>query len=140
MDSLGMDVRVIEGDVGRASSIKMIRSIMVKGIEALTLECLLSAVAAGVEDEVIASLDASMPGWDWAARAAYNMERTTTHGARRAAEMREVVTTISDLGLPARMSPATVVWQQNMGDLGLTGRPEDYQNRAKAILAALGNA
>ncbi|MEC7763556.1 MAG: DUF1932 domain-containing protein [Pseudomonadota bacterium] len=140
MGALGMNARVIEGDVGRASSIKMIRSIMVKGIEALTLECVLSAVTAGVEDEVIASLDASMPGWDWAARSAYNMERTTTHGIRRAAEMREVVRTVADLGLPARMTPATVAWQQNMGELGLTGTPEDYQHRAKAILAALGNA
>lgn len=137
MDGLGMDARVVEGDVGRASSIKMIRSIMIKGIEALTLECVLSAVTAGVEDEVVASLDASMPGWDWATRASYNMERTTTHGIRRAAEMREVAKTISDLGLPARMTPATVAWQQDMGDLGLTGTPDDYQHRAKAILAAL---
>ncbi len=140
MAGLSMTVRVVEGDVGRASSIKMIRSVMVKGIEALTLECILSAVEAGVAEEVVASLDASMPGWDWAARAAYNMERTTTHGIRRAAEMREVVRTVADLGIAARMTPATVAWQQAMGDLGLTGTPEDYQHRAEAILAALGNA
>jgi 3-hydroxyisobutyrate dehydrogenase-like beta-hydroxyacid dehydrogenase len=137
---LGMQAEILPGEVGRASSVKMIRSIMVKGLEALTLECMLSAVKAGVDKEVIASLDASMPGWDWAARAAYNMERATTHGVRRAAEMREVAQTISDLGLPPRMAPATVAWQQDMGDLGLAGGSDDYQERARAILAALNHA
>ncbi|MAM62855.1 DUF1932 domain-containing protein [Maritimibacter sp. UBA3975] len=137
---LGMKAEILPGDVGRASAVKMIRSIMIKGVEALTLECILAAVKAGVDREVVASLDASMPGWDWAARAAYNMERTTTHGVRRAAEMREVAQTVTDLGLPARMAPATVAWQQEMGDLGIVGGSEEYHDRARAILAALTHA
>ena len=75
----------------RASAIKMIRSVMVKGIEALTAECALAAEAAGVRDEVIASLDASWPGADWAERVDYNLDRMMIHGLRRAAEMEEVV-------------------------------------------------
>jgi 3-hydroxyisobutyrate dehydrogenase-like beta-hydroxyacid dehydrogenase len=46
-------------EVGRASAIKMIRSVMVKGVEALTAEMMLGAEAAGVVEEVLASLDAS---------------------------------------------------------------------------------
>jgi 3-hydroxyisobutyrate dehydrogenase-like beta-hydroxyacid dehydrogenase len=140
MGTLGMDARVVAGEVGRASSIKMLRSVMIKGIEALTLECLLAARQAGVDDEVIASLDASMPGWDWGAKAAYNMERTTTHGLRRAAEMHEVARTVSDLGVPARMAAATTEWQHEMGSLGLPPGPETYHDRADAIIAALRNA
>ena len=74
----------------RASAIKMIRSVMVKGIEALTAECFLAAEAAGVLDEVVASLDASWPGADWAERADYNLERMASMALRRAAEMEEV--------------------------------------------------
>lgn len=137
LDALSMTAKIVPGAVGRASSIKMMRSVMIKGLEALTLECLLSARKAGVDAEVIASLDASMPGWDWSARAAYNFERTTTHGVRRAAEMREVAKTVADLGLPNRMSAAIAEWQQDMGDLGLDSGPDDHAARADAILAAL---
>jgi 3-hydroxyisobutyrate dehydrogenase-like beta-hydroxyacid dehydrogenase len=59
------EVRAVAGEVGAASAIKMIRSVMVKGLEALTTECVLAAETAGVLDEVIASLNASWPGTDW---------------------------------------------------------------------------
>ena len=52
LEKLPMDVKIIEGPVGKASSIKMVRSIMVKGLEALTAECALAAVEADVLDEV----------------------------------------------------------------------------------------
>ena len=44
LEKLPMDVKIIEGPVGKASTIKMVRSIMVKGLEALTAECALAAV------------------------------------------------------------------------------------------------
>jgi membrane-bound lytic murein transglycosylase MltF len=49
---------------------------------------MLAATRAGVV-EVLASLDASEKSESWFTRAAYNIERMTTHGARRAAEMEE---------------------------------------------------
>jgi len=139
LSALSMKARITPGDVGRASSIKMMRSVMIKGLEALVLECVLSARKAGVDADVLASLDASFPGFDWPARAAYMMERTTTHGIRRAAEMREVAKTITDLNLPGDMARAIVNWQQAMGDLTLpdTGSAQGYDLRADAILAAL---
>ncbi|OYY89383.1 MAG: 6-phosphogluconate dehydrogenase [Sphingomonas sp. 28-66-16] len=112
-------VRVIPGDVGRASSIKMIRSVMVKGIEALTAECVLAAEQAGVLDEVIGSLDASWPGADWRRRADYNLDRMLIHGTRRAAEMDEVVETLDALGTGSAMSRGTVERQRALGGLGM---------------------
>lgn len=112
-------VRVIDGGVGTASAIKMIRSVMVKGIEALTAECVLAAEAAGVRDEVIASLDASWPGADWAARADYNLDRMMVHGLRRAAEMEEVVQTLDGLGTGSAMSRGTVERQRAIGSRAL---------------------
>jgi 3-hydroxyisobutyrate dehydrogenase-like beta-hydroxyacid dehydrogenase len=103
------NVRVLPGDVGRASSVKMIRSVMVKGIEALTAEMMLAGEAAGVADDVLASL-----GGDWASKAAYNIERMTTHGSRRAAEMEEVAKTLVALGIDPVMSRATVIRQRDM--------------------------
>ncbi|MGI9418345.1 MAG: DUF1932 domain-containing protein [Geminicoccaceae bacterium] len=147
LESLPMAPRVVAGDIGAASSIKMIRSVMVKGLEALSAECVLAAVAAGVEDEVLASLTQSHPGIDWPARAAYNFERALRHGARRAAEMEEVAKTLADLGLPDDMAAATVAWQRRMADIGLPAGegfdPDDKSGTrgpkaiADAILPAL---
>ena len=119
LDRLGMDYRYLGEEIGAASAVKMIRSIMIKGLEALTAECLTAAHRAGVLDDVLASLQASDPKSDWRQQASYNLERMMTHGIRRAAEMREVVATVSALGLPARLARATADWQQEIGALGL---------------------
>lgn len=121
MAALPMDVRVVGEAVGRASSIKMIRSVLVKGLEALTAECILAATAAGVEDEVFPSLHHGHPKLDLRRRGAYNFERMLAHGARRAAEMEEVARTLEDLGLPNRMSAASVDWQRDIA----SARTED---------------
>ena len=104
--------RIVGADVGRASAIKMIRSVMVKGIEALTDEMMAAAAAAEVADEVLASLDASEAARPWAQRAAYNLERMATHGARRAAEMEESAKTLQSLGVEPLLTRATVQRQR----------------------------
>lgn len=134
LESLPMSPRVIDGPVGAASSIKMIRSIMVKGLEALTAECTLAAVAAGVEEEVLGSLMKSHPGTDWDVQAAYNFERSIVHGARRAAEMEEVVKTLSDLGLPQDMANSTILWQRRIAQTGVKA-PKDARAVGAKIIA-----
>jgi len=102
-------IRRLTGDVGRASSVKMIRSVMIKGIEALTAEMMLAGAAADVTDDVLASL-----GGDWTTKAAYNLERMTTHGQRRAAEMEEAAKTLTALGIDPVMTRGTVIRQREM--------------------------
>ena len=114
--------------VGDAAAVKMIRSVMIKGIEALSAECALAAAAAGVRDAVIASLDASWPGADWAARFDYNLERMRRHGTRRAAEMDEVIATLDALGTGSTMSRATAQRQREIGAQGAA-------DHAKALAA-----
>ncbi len=139
--ALPMAPRVVAGEVGAASSIKMIRSVMVKGMEALTAECALAAVAAGVEDEVFGSLLKSHPGVDWPAQTAYNFERSIAHGARRAAEMEEVAKTLTDLGLPADMAEATIHWQRRIAGAGVSppadARAEGVRKLAETLIRAL---
>ena len=109
----------IAGDkVGAAAAIKMIRSVMIKGIEALSLECFLAASRAGVLEQVAESLKNNYPGLDWRKAAAYNIERMASHGERRAAEMEESALTLRELGLDPLMVDATVVRQREMGALG----------------------
>lgn len=110
------NVRVVGRDVGKASAIKMIRSVMVKGIEALTNEMMQAAQAAGVATEVLASLDASEKPRPWAERAAYNLERMHTHGLRRAAEMEQVALTLRALGIDPLMTNSAAIRQRDAGE------------------------
>lgn len=113
LEALGFEsVQVVGDEVGRASAIKMIRSVMVKGLEALSWECAAAAQAAGVFDEVMASLDASEKAIGWAERVAYNRERMETHGLRRAAEMEESAKTLQGLGIEPIMTRGTVERQR----------------------------
>jgi len=109
------DVRIVSNKIGAASSIKMIRSVMIKGLEALSAECALAAYAAGVEDEVIASLDAGWNEQGWGDRFDYNLDRMLVHGTRRAAEMEEVVKTLTSLGTGTAMARATIERQRQLG-------------------------
>ena len=135
--ALDMTPKLIPGPVGRASTIKMVRSVLVKGVEALTAECFWAASKADVVDEVAASLDASQTGMGWKAQAHYNVERMTTHGIRRAAEMREVHKTLIDLGITPDMTRGTIDRQQQFGELKISLVDLDsFEARFAAIEAA----
>jgi protocatechuate 4,5-dioxygenase alpha subunit len=137
LDSLRMCATLVDGPVGAASSIKMVRSVMVKGLEALMAECLLAGRRAGVDEQVLDSLEGTFPGFHWKERAGYMLERAIVHGVRRAAEMREAAETVEELGLPAAMTHAAAQWQQRIGELGLTAPDGDYRLRAEVLLQAL---
>jgi len=134
---LGMKLEIHDGPVGAASAVKMVRSVMIKGIEALVCECILTGERAGVTEAVLATLEDTFPGFDWPARSAYMLERVMTHGVRRAAEMREVALTVDGFGLNGAMSRASAEWQQTIGDLKLNAKQigvDDYRKLAAAIL------
>jgi 3-hydroxyisobutyrate dehydrogenase-like beta-hydroxyacid dehydrogenase len=141
LSELEMQFAIVGPEIGSAAAIKMIRSVMIKGIEALTLECFLAANRAGVLQEVTASLKNNYPTLDWTKIADYNLERMASHGERRAAEMEESATTLRELGLEPLMVESTVKRQREMGAIG---RQEKVRQTLKsgpdAILAAISAA
>lgn len=137
LTALGMNAEVVEGELGRASAIKMVRSIMIKGLEAVAAECALAGVKAGVDEFVIPTLEETFPGFGWEDRIAFKLERMMTHGGRRAAEMVEVAKTVDELGLPSRMSASSVEWHAEIGEMGLKAVSDDYRVLARQILDAM---
>src|SRR5262245_16521513 len=89
LNALGMNVRAVSAEPGRASAMKLCRSIVIKGLEVLMVDCAAAARKWGVEDEVFGSLHETYPSIDFAEMADYMAERVASHGIRRAAEMRE---------------------------------------------------
>ena len=135
--ALGMKMELISAGVGPASAIKMFRSIVVKGLEALLVESMTASAEYGVEDRVLASLKETWPGIDWQRLAGYMIERVVSHGKRRAAEMREVAATLEAIGLEPIMAAATAKRQQWLADLGVEAKSEDRATLVRAIREAM---
>jgi len=117
LQALGFNARAVSAKVGVASAAKMCRSVMIKGIEALSVECLAAARHYGAEEIVLASLketfgkmqnDTDVPG--------YLISRVAEHGRRRAEEMREVAQTLRDAKLDPLMSEACAKLQDGVVD------------------------
>jgi len=120
---LGFSARVLSEELGRASAVKMCRSILIKGMETLLMESMLTARKNGVEKEVLASLFDLLPHPDWQKHARYMISRSLIHGKRRAEEVREAARTVREAGVDAVMTPAIA-------------EREDWAAAQKALLPA----
>jgi 3-hydroxyisobutyrate dehydrogenase-like beta-hydroxyacid dehydrogenase len=135
----GMKMEVVSTDqIGRAVAVKMCRSIVYKGLEAILFECVLGASQYGAEERVFQSLDESFPGMNWKALADYMIGRVVVHGERRAREMDEVARTLEELGVEPMMASATARRMDWAAALGLREKfggefPETYQKVLEAI-------
>lgn len=127
LDRLGFDHAHAGDAVGDATTVKMLRSLFVKGMEAVTVQTLLAARQAGRFDDVYASLSRSFAALGWPKFPLYQLERVATHGVRRAAEMRESARTQAELGFAAGADLANAIAdiQHAIGELGLKGVGED---------------
>ena len=112
LNSLGMNVTPVTTEPGRASAMKLCRSIVIKGLEAIMVDCAAAAKQWGVKDEVFASLDASYPAIDFRQLAETMGGRVRQHGVRRAAEMREAAMMVEDLGMDPGLCQAIADAQQ----------------------------
>jgi 3-hydroxyisobutyrate dehydrogenase-like beta-hydroxyacid dehydrogenase len=139
LNSLGMRCEAVSDTVGAASAVKMIRSVMIKGIEALILEAMEAAERTGVTERILTSLNTTFDGLDWRRLTSHYLRRSHEHGPRRVAEMKQSAQTLERLGLTPIMCRAIAVTIQS-GHERLSGVPyepaETYQ-RVLPILAAL---
>jgi 3-hydroxyisobutyrate dehydrogenase-like beta-hydroxyacid dehydrogenase len=134
----GFSVEVVSSEVGRAAAIKMFRSIIVKGLEALLTECVLGASRYGAEGRVFASLAESFPEIDWKELADYMVGRVIVHGERRAREMEEVAETLRSVDIEPIMAEAIVKRMDWSAKVGLKARfggeaPKSYQDVVDAL-------
>ena len=138
----GMDAKAVSETLGVASAIKMCRSIMIKGLEALVIESYTTARAYGVEDHVLPTLQETFPSIDWSGQGAYFFSRVVQHGQRRAEEMRESANTVREAGFEPVMTEAIAARQQWVADRARDGvfreltKKTPWQDYADRLLAA----
>ena len=131
------NVAVVSQNIGDASLTKMIRSVFVKGIEAVVTECALAAYQTGIAEAVFPTLDKTIQDKTALQLTDYSMERVAVHGKRRSAEMREVSDTLADLNLPNSMSQASAELQSLIGSMNLVNITESAEQISANVLRHL---
>lgn len=99
LNALGMNLTPVATEYGIASAMKLCRSVIIKGLEALMVDCAAASELWGVKEPVFASLHDTFPSIDFHALAENMRERVATHGVRRSAEMFEAGEMLAALGL-----------------------------------------
>lgn len=129
----GMRLTVLDAEPGAASAIKMLKSVVMKGLPQLLLESFQAAERFGVLDTLVASLGESLDGKTVTQLADTFTARTLIHAKRRAAELDDVVATLQAVGVEASMSIATrdqllkLAQQDWNAELGPGGSELDYR-------------
>ncbi|MFG6444802.1 DUF1932 domain-containing protein [Microbacterium sp. P07] len=117
---LGAPIDVLDGGVGEAARMKLLRSIFTKGLATLAIETLTAARAAGAEEWVRAQM-ASELGAEGPALLERFVAGTYQHAERREHEVRDVLAELDSTGQPADMTRGTLAWFERI----LADRPQD---------------
>ncbi|MBV9750459.1 MAG: NAD(P)-dependent oxidoreductase [Acetobacteraceae bacterium] len=117
--NFGLDIRVLEGEVGQASGLKMCYAAMTKGLQALGAELLSAAKLLGVEDALRAE---QTQGGDLATVRRF-VERALPSMPPKAyrwiGEMEEISRCFEELGIPGRLMLGAADVYTNFRDGGV---------------------
>lgn len=118
MTPWGMKIQTIAGPAGTASSIKLIRSVFMKGLEALLVETFLFARKCGAEKIVLESLAETLkPPFQHTANRM--MAADLVHSERRVFEVSESVELMNDIGVEPIMAQAVIGRLKKSAALGM---------------------
>lgn len=139
----GMRIEFVGESLGTASGIKILRSVLMKGIEALLDEMLIAARHYGIDEAVIASAAKTLAR-PWMETVASLVPSGAIHAKRRAEELEMSAEAVADAGVEpimARAVAARLRWKEG---LGLKQRfngiePADYREAIQAIIEKTGS-
>ena len=120
---------------GQACIVKMLRSVLIKGVESLICESVTASQALGLDTRILASAGKTLGMADMPGLADYFMERTAVHAKRRAAEMREVAKTLEELGLSHYLPTATALHQDMIAEMDISSQFEGAVPQDRTVLA-----
>jgi len=131
---LPLDVRVLDGEIGHASALKMCYAALTKGLTALLTESMVTAEALGVTRALRAELADSQPEFLRSARS--GLPRMVPKAYRWIAEMEEIAATFGAVGLtPLMLEGAADVYRAVEAARGEAGGPA--LDDLDAVVAAL---
>ncbi|MCC6197705.1 MAG: NAD(P)-dependent oxidoreductase [Burkholderiales bacterium] len=99
LSTLGMNVRAVGDQAGDASAIKIVRSVLAKGLETLYVEALLAAGRLGVRDEVLETFCSWLDMRPAAATAELLVTTHVVHAERRMHELEMSIDAVQEAGV-----------------------------------------
>jgi 3-hydroxyisobutyrate dehydrogenase-like beta-hydroxyacid dehydrogenase len=131
--SLGLNVSVVSGPPGRASTVKLLRSVFMKGRDALILEMLVASRRYGVEKVVLESIPAGEPFGQLAERVVCSL---ALYSERRADELAASAELLKEAGVDPFATHGGVERLRWLAEMGVrehfgAERPDD----AEAVLS-----
>ncbi len=113
----GMSIEYVGERLGTASGIKILRSVLLKGIEALTDEMLLAARHYGLDEAVLASASKTLTR-PWMDTVESLTPSGVIHAKRRAEEVEMAAEAVQDAGIEPVMTRSIAVrlrWKEGLG-------------------------
>lgn len=136
----GMQVKAIDAPAGHASLVKLLRSIYLKGRDALIVEMMLTARRYGLDDVVAASIRGPGEQLEFTALAERVLRSVALHAERRADELAMAADVAGDVGIDSSLARSGSQTLRDVASLGLRERFGHGQPReldAAAVLAAI---
>ncbi|MDW7669948.1 MAG: DUF1932 domain-containing protein, partial [Bacillota bacterium] len=118
MNKFNMKLDFVEGGAGAASSVKMLRSVFMKGMAALLIEMMTSAYLFDSHKTVIKTIEKTLENNAPSELVHRLISGTAIHARRRVHEMDEVIKTVESVNMKPLMSRATrdtLNWVESMG-------------------------
>jgi 3-hydroxyisobutyrate dehydrogenase-like beta-hydroxyacid dehydrogenase len=136
----GLRIEHVPGELGAASGIKIMRSVIAKGLEALLVECMLGSRRYGIDEEVMASFAKFMDSRPFAEMANFLLVTDAIHAERRGQEARMSVDALEEIGIEPTMTRATAERLEWVSALGVKGHfggvvPKHYHEAIDALEA-----
>jgi 3-hydroxyisobutyrate dehydrogenase-like beta-hydroxyacid dehydrogenase len=134
----GLRVSTIDGPAGRASTVKLVRSVFMKGRDALILEMVLAARRQGLGDIVVASIGGKGEDVPFSELVRRVLCSLAVHAERRVGELESSAAVLAASGVEPVMTRAAAERLRRMADLDLRPRfAGDVPKDVDDVLAAL---
>jgi 3-hydroxyisobutyrate dehydrogenase-like beta-hydroxyacid dehydrogenase len=138
MSPYGMNLEVVDAPIGTAALIKMLRSVVLKGIEALMLEMFMAAQEYGLEDAMMKSIAGTFNRGDFEKYSDMLMTTHGLHAGRRCDETEMILETIKEVGVSPYVTEGIYKFFANSAKLNMPAyfhgaMPGGYKEVAKAI-------
>ena len=134
----GMRLDVVSATLGAGSGIKILRSVVMKGMEALFVECAVGSARHGIQDEVFASVSEFIDARPFMETVKFFLRTDVIHAERRAEEVSMSADALEEVGVEPIMSRSSAQMLQSVADMRLKEHfggvvPDDYKTAVEAV-------
>jgi len=108
LNGAGLNATVVGDEIGAAAALKMLRSVVIKGMEGLWVEALLAARERGVVEPLMAMIEETLDRYSTRDFATMLVTTHVGHAGRRQVEVRMARDTVAGTGVPPLLSSGLV--------------------------------